>query len=82
MFGLIVLVELLVVGVAGFFGWDWWIAALGILASIICYDAYSGRILSAQIKLGRIPFVFRVVAQAASWNVAAWLLGYGLSLLF
>jgi hypothetical protein len=81
-FGLIVLVELLVVGAAGFFGWDWWIAALGILASIIWYEVYSGRILSNQLKLGRMPFVFRVVAQATAWNVAAWLLGCGLTLLF
>jgi hypothetical protein len=82
MFGLIVLVEFLVVGAAGFFGWDWWIAALGILASIIWYEVYSGRILSAQMKLGSMPFVFRVIAQATVWNAAAWLLGDVLSLLF
>jgi hypothetical protein len=82
LFGLIVLVELLVIGAAGFFGWEWWIAAVGILASIIWYDVYSGRIFSSQIKLGQMAFIFRVVAQVSMWNAAAWLLGYGLSLLF
>jgi hypothetical protein len=42
MFGLIVLVELLGVGAAAFFDWDWWVAGLGVAASIIWFDLYSG----------------------------------------
>jgi hypothetical protein len=80
-FGLVVLVELLVVGAAGFFDWDWWVAALGVVASIIWYDVYSGRSFSNQLKLRQMPFVFRIVAQVSIWNAAAWMLGSVLSLL-
>jgi hypothetical protein len=82
MFGLIVLIELLGVGAAGFFGWDWWVAGLGVLASIIWYEVYSDGILSEQFKEGKKSFVFRVAAQAAAWNGMAWALGWVLSLFF
>jgi hypothetical protein len=81
MFGLIVLVELLGVGAAAFFDWDWWVAGLGVAASIIWFDLYSGGSLSDQFKVGSMSFVFRVVGQATGLNAMAWLLGCGLSVL-
>ncbi len=82
LFGHLLWVAFIVVGLAGFYHWPWWIPVAASAAGYAARELASGFQVTNLTQTLGLPFLLRSMAMGAVMFGVTWAAGYGVSFLF